>query len=439
MTDLDPRIHALVEEFVPPPGHGAMNWSDVRRRARRGQSRRARLLLAAAALVIAAVVSSPLHGAIADAFGSFSSWLEGEPVKPATRAEQRAFDRGNARSWASFPKGIKIRRLIETHVGGATYRLYGFRSGDSLCLKLATTIPGSDSALGCAPLSDLRAFRAPAVVVTSDETFGVNPGRPPVGGYTASRASATFGIVADGVRRITLQADDGEHEAVIGSNGFLFVADRPPVGFRIRAARAIGAGDQSAAVPLASAPFGSTDLPSAPLGEPTGPSTVDVPVRGGTIGWLSRREARGSEVPAKIMSALRTHYPLVFARAIQPDPGFYARVVLGITHAGARMCIELARRSSVGGACSPGFSIFDQLPFSFVQANSGSSQYSIVAGAASDAVAAMKVFLTTGDVVAVPLKDNAYLVQVARTSYPIRLVAYGHQGRVIGLRTLGGE
>jgi hypothetical protein len=436
MTELDPRVRILIEEFVLPPGDDALNWGDVVARAR-PRPRRFHLLFAATIIAVALAAVSPLRGAIADVFGGFSAWLEREPGAPASRADQRAFEEENRRSWAGFPDGIQLRRLIETDVGGPTYTLFGFRSGDSLCLKLVATIRGPHSALGCAPLSDLRTARAPAVVVTTDAPFGTVAKPPPGSEYGATPASATFGIVADGVRRVALRSDDGVRQALIGGNAFLFVADHPPIGFRIRSAAAVGPAGEHVALPLSSAPFGLTDLPPEPTGQPTGPSRVDVEIHGGTIGWLSRREPRGEEVPPKILSGLTRYYPLTFARAIRPDEGFYARVIIGITREpGARMCVELALRTSVGGSCSaPGRTMFEGQPFSIGVAGSGSGQYSIVAGAASDAVAAMKVFLRTGDVVDIPLRDNAYLVQVARTSSPIRVVAYDDEGHVIGVQT----
>ena len=43
------------------------------------------------------------------------------------------------------------------------------------------------------------------------------------------------------------------------------------------------------------------------------------------------------------------------------------------------------------------------------------------------------MFLATGERVAVPLADNAYMVEAARTKFPVRLVVYDDEGRVIGI------
>jgi len=69
-------------------------------------------------------------------------------------------------------------------------------------------------------------------------------------------------------------------------------------------------------------------------------------------------------------------------------------------------------------------------------AGSGPSEYSIIGGLASDDVAAIKVFLGSGAVLDAGLHDNAYLARIARSDYPIRIVAYDQDGRVIGLETV---
>jgi len=47
------------------------------------------------------------------------------------------------------------------------------------------------------------------------------------------------------------------------------------------------------------------------------------------------------------------------------------------------------------------------------------------------------VCLGNGERVAVPLADNVYLAEVARLDFPIRLVAYDDDGRVIGIEAFG--
>ena len=59
-------------------------------------------------------------------------------------------------------------------------------------------------------------------------------------------------------------------------------------------------------------------------------------------------------------------------------------------------------------------------------------------GLASDDVASIVAFLANGQTMKVPLRDNTFLVDVARSKIPVRLVAYDAQGRVIGIQTPGG-
>jgi hypothetical protein len=65
---------------------------------------------------------------------------------------------------------------------------------------------------------------------------------------------------------------------------------------------------------------------------------------------------------------------------------------------------------------------------------SGTSEYSLLSGLASDDVAALRVFVASGKTIDVPLRDNAYFARVARSEFPIRVVAYDRQGRVIGIQ-----
>jgi hypothetical protein len=59
-----------------------------------------------------------------------------------------------------------------------------------------------------------------------------------------------------------------------------------------------------------------------------------------------------------------------------------------------------------------------------------------VSGLASDDVARLELYLATGERVAVPLRDNAFIAEVARTKFPARLVAYHQAGRVIGVENM---
>lgn len=55
--------------------------------------------------------------------------------------------------------------------------------------------------------------------------------------------------------------------------------------------------------------------------------------------------------------------------------------------------------------------------------------------AQSDGVARIDLFLTDGERWPVPLKDNAFSVEVPRAKRPAELVAYDAAGRIVGITT----
>ena len=52
---------------------------------------------------------------------------------------------------------------------------------------------------------------------------------------------------------------------------------------------------------------------------------------------------------------------------------------------------------------------------------------------ASDEVARLEAFTATGNAIPVPLVDNSYLIEIAKARFPVKIVAYDSQGRVIGI------
>ena len=114
------------------------------------------------------------------------------------------------------------------------------------------------------------------------------------------QAQASFGIVADGVKGVELAADDGSHQAIVDSNAFLYVAERPKVGTRVRKVFAIDRDGRKLPVSFQSAPSGAWDLPAPAHDRATGPARVERMVEGGSIGWVVRREERGDEPPTPL-------------------------------------------------------------------------------------------------------------------------------------------
>jgi hypothetical protein len=66
------------------------------------------------------------------------------------------------------------------------------------------------------------------------------------------------------------------------------------------------------------------------------------------------------------------------------------------------------------------------------------NQYEMEAGLVDDQVRRMTILLSDGKQIPVPIKDNAYVFEVALTDYPIRLVAYNSANRVVGIDSVSG-
>ena len=459
MTETDLALKLIFARLVPAQDE-RVEWDDVLFRAAQGveaepsdpprPAGRRRLALAAiGAAVLLGLGLSPVGAAIADRIGDFSAWLSGDPGQPASPAEQQAFQEANSRSWAGFAPDAKLRRLIETESSGTSFTLYGFRSGQELCLRLVASGAVSGESTHCAPRQALQVAKAPALVVASDESFGTTDVAPSEEGYVPAAYSATFGIASDGVEQVDLRADDGEHQALVGGNAFLYLADHPKLGTRVRSAEAIAADGSRVALGLQAAPFGDFDLPPPPSGEPKGPTQVERRVSGGTIGWVERLERRGEPLPSELLETmtgpdnplLRGARPLM-ARVIQPEPGDSLRVGLVAASTGeamspseGRICVFSIDQGAMGGGCNRLGQLFAAGPIRPGLSSRGSGQFSVLSGVASDDVASLKLFFASGDVEEVALRDNAFLARVARSDFPFRLVAYDDEERVIGIDT----
>jgi hypothetical protein len=447
MTESELTLREVLGGLVPEQAENA-EWDDVMRRAgvpRKSGWRRRALVLALAVAALTGLAASPVGTAIADGVGGFAAWIRGEPGSPASPAEQRAFERANERTWVRFAPGTKLRRLIETRIDGTTLRLYGFRSGDALCLRLVASGQESSTSTYCAPVRVLQTDPAPAVVVATDEGIGLADVAPNEDGYVPSAYSATFGIASDGVQKVVLHGDDGTHKALLGGNAFLYVDEHPKLGARVSGAEAVAANGARAELPVQAAPFGYFDLAAPPKGQAPGPTEVERHVEGGSIAWVERGESRGDPLPRNRIGlpflrpgGQRQH--LLLARTIQPDPDDYLRVGVvalspgdSLQAPGSLLCAITFDRDGGGGGCSNVDQAFDRQPFTFGSSSSSGGQYSVLAGLASDDVARLELFSLRGGKIDVPLRDNAWLVRVASGDYPLRLVAYDDGGRVIGI------
>jgi hypothetical protein len=451
VIDIEGTLHAELDRLVEIDPR--RDWDEVVSRARmkRARSRGSWALGAAAVAATAALLgtATPLGSAIARGLDDFSTWLTGEPGSPVTEEEQREFERANARSWLGFPQGTELRRLITRDLGDTTVDLVGFRSRSTLCLRLTVAGQSRTSTLTCAPLADLRREGGPARVLLADHGIGKGQKTAWYGTHRvhSSNLQITMGIVSDGVTSVVLEDDAGRHEVATASNAFLYVAEQPEVGQRVKRVWARTAAGL-VPVPFAPAPFGFVGGP-LPRDVPPAPA-VERPVSGGRVGWVEDREPRGEPLDVLPAGTVRgvppaTHRPgaesnVVFGRVLAPDPDRPLRMVVTLNAhrpggPPAGLCTWLVMREhGAGGGCMPYPDVFERslMPASGMQGR-GSDAFLTLSGIASDDVARLEALLADGQRAAVPLKDNAFLVDLPRAKLPARLVAYDSEDRVIGV------
>jgi hypothetical protein len=447
MIDVEDRLREELNRFVPSFAPG--DWNEVIAIAgptpARLLRRRAAIAVLAIVAALAVSVATPLGAAIVRGFGDFSAWLTGEPGSPVSRSRQQAFDRANARSWAGFPSGTKLRHLITATdpADGARVELLGFRAGSTLCLRVVVTGKTSAGTQSCAPLADLRQSGSPVRAVLVDHGFGQGTKRAWFGidRLRSSARQVTAGIVADGVQKVIVRDRSGRHDLPVTSNAFLYVASTPEIGQRVQSIQAKTPA-RLITVPFAAVPFDFGTLqPPRQNGLP-GPTRLDRHLTNGTIGWLDKRELRGqplSVIPHRSRTLIQRH--AVFGRVVAPDPDRPMRVALTLStsrHGGRAtgLCTWLIDRGGgAGGGCAVRADLFSRGPIAGgAMLQSGSDQFATLEGIVSDDVARLDAFLANGEKMTAPLHDNVYLIDVARAKMPVRLVAYDAQNRVIGIQ-----
>lgn len=448
MLDTDQFVREHAERLLPIVETAAPDWHDVLARGGRSYVGRSRVLLVAAlsgaAAVLATLAFTPAGAAITGGWDDFSAWVSGDPGDAASPQEQRVFEQSEQSSWSAFPNSPKLRRLMVSKVDDVEYRLFGYRIGDSFCLRLVSDAAPTDSPTACAPVSELERSTAPALVLLADyglATAAAADSRP-----AAPGAQATFGITTDAVRNVTVVEARGEAriESRVASNAFLIVAARPERGYRITRISAQTSSDR-VAIPLAEAPFDRRGGAEGSA-EATGPAAVERQLDGGAVGWVERRAPRGKSIAGASLPADSLHrFEPSFARIVQPDPQSMLRVgvalgtseLLGASEERPDLCVFLVAREHFGGGCSPLEGFFAAGPISVSQSLlNGGDQYVGVVGLVSDDISRLELFLATGERIAVPLKDNTFVASPARTKYPVKLVAYDATGKVVGISPL---
>jgi hypothetical protein len=414
MNEFSAQIFDQLDAYTPEPDRWP-DWHDVVQRARKQRTHRLVVALAAALTVFGSTA------AVTAALGGFDRWLNGEPGKPAPPEEQQSFEAANGRTWAAFPKDTQLRELIRTKVDGKIYVLFGFRSGDTLCLKLKAVSLGHSTGSSCTPTATVAHATMPIVVVNREWGFDDR--------HAHVSAQVSFGIVSDGVRRVDVLAADGSHRAVIGGNAYLFVENEPNTGNRVLAVSARSSNGKRSTIRFGATYglFGG----SRGAGRPArGPSKVQARIAHPIIGWYARGERRGrSRGELKLSQQLLGISAT--ARLIKPDP--LSDIVIGLD---GSICLVLITGPSAGEGCNTTSSFFALGPLNVMMSGGGGTESMVVAGAAADGVETLTVFGSSGQKLSVPLRDNLFAARVATTEFPIRLVGYDKRGRVAAVQTL---
>jgi hypothetical protein len=402
MTDLDLRLREELDVLFPEP-RLAPRWEDVVARARPPLRRQPLVLAFAAAVVVLASAA-----AVTAALGGFDTWLSGKPGEPAPKEEQQRFEAANGRTWAAFPKSTELRELIQTKVDGRSYVLFGFRSGRTLCLKLKAVTLGHSTAPACVPVSTVVHTTGPIVPVVTDSGFDDRHAHP--------SAQFSFGIAADGVSRVAVQATDGTQQATVGGNAYLFVENEPNTGNRVLAVRSRGANGKRTTIDLEPV-FGYAIDTAASARPARGPSRVQVRIRHPQVGWVVRGEKRGVSIGG--------------VPYVKPDP--YSDVAVGL--AGA-YCLYVMQGKGVAHGCSDRDGFFSRTPMNVMMSGGGGQTASVIAGAVADGIVRVVAFGADGQRVAVPLRDNLFALRLGTSEFPARIVGFDRRGRVAAVETI---
>jgi hypothetical protein len=305
MTQLETALTRLAPQVDDMPA-----WDDVVRRAGPAPRFRWKLaVIAAATLLTAGVVAGALaEGLLNGTLDRLSAWAGNQPGEPAPE-QQAAFNQENAASYAHFPTGTRIGRLLSFELDGQTHQLLGFRDGSNLCLRFVPSV--FSPAPECVPEDMLTRLGTPVA------TIGANVRGPLEDG---SGRTIVYGLAADSVENI--EVFDGGRllgAADVQNNAFFASfpdeprspnddpSEGPPVVLRAHGA------DGSVDIPvrtrtgLLPRQLRAKDLP--------GPDRVERTLESG-IEWLQRGEPRGEPF------AWPYPFPdrVLYSRMLAPDP-----------------------------------------------------------------------------------------------------------------------
>ena len=381
MNEFDTRVFDLLDALTPEPRRWP-DWQDVLRRTHARHTRRLVVAVAAALVVLATAAG------VTAALGGFHEWLSGSPGKPAPSAEQKKLVS------FGFPSDTKLRELIRTSAAGKVYVLYGFRSSESLCLRLRAVSLGHSVGPVCAPASRLRHAPAPILAVIGNYSFTDKHNHP--------SAATSFGIAADGLSRVVARTVDGDHPATLGGNAYLWVQDEPNSGQRAFSVTAVSSGGSRVTVPLDKAP---------PIRRPRGPTRIEARIAHPRVGWYERINPFGP------------------TRFVKPDPNSNVRV--GLAGRGCLLVAYGAAGPSTG--CSDTF--WSQGPLDWMMTGEYGPDFMRISGVVADGVKRVVVFLADRQHQRAFLRDNLFTTLAATAEFPARIVAYDGAGRIVGIVT----
>lgn len=435
MTDLARDFDAL----VPPFDDSDADWHDA---LRRGTARRKWPLVAAAAALAAAALAA---GAFGTALGGntldrLTAWVSGAPGDQAPEQERQALEEANVRSAAPIPAETELGLLAQKSINGVEFQLLGFRDRASLCLRLRSSA-GENSRIVKAPASCvseelLVALGKPLAVVAAADPF---PRRAKRG------LQALYGLAADNVAVVELQAEAGVRRVAVANNAFLYLYEGESprltdnrLDYRsdvpLRATALDAAGNVLGSIKIMSLKRGYPGAP--PADRFPGPSVVERPIESPRVGWLDTKEERGEPYEGG-------PFRLQHTRILRPNPAMSLRMVVGLSATGLsgkaeqNYCLAAIwplQPRPTGMLCIPVNERFGRLPGAAMTAVFD-GQFPVHFGLVPDDIVSLELVLANGNGIEVPVTHNVFAFQTSSPE-PAKLVGYDENRRVAAMRMI---
>jgi hypothetical protein len=432
MTDV--HLQTALRRIAPQVDE-TPTWGDVVRRAETRPRFRWKLAaIAIATLIGAGLVAGALaEGVLSESLDRLSSWVGNQPGESAPE-QQAVFDQENALSYAHFPAGTRVGRLLTFEFGDRSYELLGFRDGSNLCIRIVPALFGSVSMPECVPSAELARLGHPIALL------GGAPRAVIAGDHAAT--TIAYGLAADSVVAVDV-VDDGRSlgSVDVRNNAFFMAvpnpfrspdddpAQQPPMLLRARTNEGV------VEIPVKDVPF----FVREPVGDIPGPSRVERPLEAGSIGWLERGEPRGRPFQWPYDSPAQ----IIHSRVVTPDPtsSFQLGVAFGQDadwqEHGRWYCLAWfwpLVPESVNRGCMRVDTI-ETGPVVQGTWPSGFGEFPHFVGIASDEVTRIEIFYEDGSTKEVPIVDNLFSFSVDGAQGS-KLVAYDSAGQVVRINRL---